>query len=971
MYVSDFPPFVNSGATGVAIRIVDGLIGRGHDIKILSVSCNWIEPRKEKYNIKRIFVEPSMKLRDNPIFHITDKSVEDELIKEVDIHKPDLVFFMDIQNIPANLILRLKENGNRIAGRFSNLYPFCIKLHRFKYPPCKLGVCNGINDENECNCCYEDYFQSKSISFKNPSDIHDFIHERRHFLTEVYKSFDLLISPSRYLKDFYNEKLGRNVKHISTGIDSIKNIKWKNNGSKIVFSYFGLLDYRKGIDLFLKAIDNIDIAEAEFRVYGGFSENMPAITKPQIKKIKFYGKYKKSDMKHILSDTDIAVIPSTFENCPNIVLELMNNKTPVIASDTESMSELIQDKINGLLFENGNYAKLEQAIKLIIKDPLLINKYSENISDVKNTNQFVDEIENVFMKIPQGSSGGNFTLQNETLKKISKYKFVNSKKSQVKDFDEPNIDVKGILDAFRDSASPKAYIQRLADKYFYLGRHIPEILYYALGKSKNPNLNEAIHYLEFLERRKTFSELEMFFIGKIYMRLKYFKKAEIYFKKIISGKYSSSYILYMSHINLAALYLFILNPKKRKKHNHEVITLLQMNKSRTILQQTKLVEIYSEIGDEKNVLNEIGTLVEMIQADNALSSVNSLSQYRIASLLKKNGKLDESLLWFRNIVDVEVESVLIGGAYFHIGEIYLWQKKIGSSKFFKKVLELIPEHLKALEYLKAECYKVSIPKARDKKKPEDPDEAILKKNPKLVNEYNKKVREIVRSMRNPLDTRNIIASLYLNGSGIELGALHRPTPVDADTEVFYVDRATLPDHRRIRTNLAHEYLAYSNIIDDGEELYTIDDNSFDFLIASHFLEHSSDVIKTLKNHVRVIKRGGILVYIIPDKRYTFDKPRKLTKFDHIEEDYLKGESFNRIRHYEEYFSVINKLKGKKLKETIEAHKDEKIDIHYHVWTSITFKQHLNKIIKKEYLDIEIVSMFQNHGEFFVILKNKK
>ncbi|MDR0603404.1 MAG: methyltransferase domain-containing protein [Bacteroidales bacterium] len=54
------------------------------------------------------------------------------------------------------------------------------------------------------------------------------------------------------------------------------------------------------------------------------------------------------------------------------------------------------------------------------------------------------------------------------------------------------------------------------------------------------------------------------------------------------------------------------------------------------------------------------------------------------------------------------------------------------------------------------------------------------------------------------------------------------------------------------------------------------DNSVDFVINSHVLEHFWDPIKAIKEWMRVIKKGGFLFMIIPHKDRTFDKDKEVT-----------------------------------------------------------------------------------------------
>lgn len=51
---------------------------------------------------------------------------------------------------------------------------------------------------------------------------------------------------------------------------------------------------------------------------------------------------------------------------------------------------------------------------------------------------------------------------------------------------------------------------------------------------------------------------------------------------------------------------------------------------------------------------------------------------------------------------------------------------------------------------------------------------------------------------------------------------------------------------------------------DAQTLPGVDDESFDFIFASHILEHLTDPWDAIKNWIRATKRGGYLVITVPD-----------------------------------------------------------------------------------------------------------
>src|SRR5262245_16441069 len=86
-------------------------------------------------------------------------------------------------------------------------------------------------------------------------------------------------------------------------------------------------------------------------------------------------------------------------------------------------------------------------------------------------------------------------------------------------------------------------------------------------------------------------------------------------------------------------------------------------------------------------------------------------------------------------------------------------------------------------------------------------------------------------------TRETIASVFLRGNGIEIGALHQPLKVPDGVQVRYVDRMPTAELKTHYPDLASLPLVEIDVIDNGETLGALADASEDFAIANHFLEH--------------------------------------------------------------------------------------------------------------------------------------
>lgn len=220
-----------------------------------------------------------------------------------------------------------------------------------------------------------------------------------------------------------------------------------------------------------------------------------------------------------------------------------------------------------------------------------------------------------------------------------------------------------------------------------------------------------------------------------------------------------------------------------------------------------------------------------------------------------------------------------------------------------------------------------------------------------------------------MDLRKMIADIFIKGSGIEIGALQNPLPVNNDVSVTYVDKYSIEHSRELYPELDSFILKDVDIFDDGETLELIPDDSQDFIIANHFIEHCKDFISTIKTHLKKLKTGGVLYYAVPDKRYTFDKDRNLTTWLHISDDYKNIIAERQIIHIKEWIEIVEHITDKDL---FLQRADEIIDtnysIHYHVWTMHSFLNHLIKLDEYSGPEFEIELAVNNTHEFIIILR---
>jgi SAM-dependent methyltransferase len=72
---------------------------------------------------------------------------------------------------------------------------------------------------------------------------------------------------------------------------------------------------------------------------------------------------------------------------------------------------------------------------------------------------------------------------------------------------------------------------------------------------------------------------------------------------------------------------------------------------------------------------------------------------------------------------------------------------------------------------------------------------------------------------------------------------------------------------------------------EATDLHMIADESYDFVLSSHAVEHTANPIQAMSEWKRVLKEQGMLVLIAPHLEGTFDHKRPITTLAHMIEDF--------------------------------------------------------------------------------------
>jgi glycosyltransferase involved in cell wall biosynthesis len=159
------------------------------------------------------------------------------------------------------------------------------------------------------------------------------------------------------------------------------NLIAKEKTDEIIF--VGRFYKAKGIDVLIRAMAIVkkEIPNIKLRIIGGgdSSSYEKMIKEHELEdNIIIEGRISRDEVFAYLSKAKFSIVPSLSEAFGFVVIEAFSMKTTVIGSNIDGISEIIQDKENGLLFEVGNHKDLAEKMLFLWNNPKLIEKYSSN-----------------------------------------------------------------------------------------------------------------------------------------------------------------------------------------------------------------------------------------------------------------------------------------------------------------------------------------------------------------------------------------------------------------------------------------------------------------------------------------------------------------------------------------------------------------------------------------------------------------
>ncbi len=165
----------------------------------------------------------------------------------------------------------------------------------------------------------------------------------------------------------------------------------KANGSKFEpeyskekrnqFLFVGRLEKIKGCELLISAFSRNGMPKLKICGEGKEREQLERLAS-RCENIEFAGKLDSEKLKKELERSYAVIVPSKwYEGFPMIIAESFSLGVPVIANDMGNLPYIVQDKVNGMIYERNSVDSMSEIVLNLYHDPELQKQLQENAFD--------------------------------------------------------------------------------------------------------------------------------------------------------------------------------------------------------------------------------------------------------------------------------------------------------------------------------------------------------------------------------------------------------------------------------------------------------------------------------------------------------------------------------------------------------------------------------------------------------------
>ncbi|MDR2801053.1 MAG: glycosyltransferase [Desulfovibrio sp.] len=332
--------------------------------------------------------------------HLEDPGIELIFQAVLKNFKPDVVHFHHTYTcLPFSLILRAKQSGCFTCLTLHDFWYICLRTYML---PDGETLCAGPEPPEKCALCLLPFFTPEED--QTMEDLKNILVEycvkRLDLARLILADIDLVTAPSRFVLAVYSRhvSLRRNLV-VPLGIEAPAVEKRPARSGPLRFGFLGNMSLLKNVHGLLSAFAQVR-GKAELHIYGKIRASAEEILKPMLRvdpRVVWHGPYSAGMLGSILTDMDVGVVPSFFENYPLVLREFLSAGIPVVAARVGGIPEIVRNAKNGILFDPHKTGKLASILQSLVDSPQIVNKLKAGIEPPKTMLQDASDWSGIYL----------------------------------------------------------------------------------------------------------------------------------------------------------------------------------------------------------------------------------------------------------------------------------------------------------------------------------------------------------------------------------------------------------------------------------------------------------------------------------------------------------------------------------------------------------------------------------------------
>ena len=308
--------------------------------------------------------------------------------------RPDIVHIQHVGHLSGSLIHIPAQLGYPVVLSLHDFFFACYRIHLIDN---HTRLCPGPDRGERCVACLQSVTSA------------DEARRRFAYFEQLLHIPQRVIVPSRFLADRMQEMfpcVEPRLQIVAPGIVPVRHRQRQDQQDQqpgpLRVLYIGVLMPHKGPHLLIEATRGLPSASLAVSLYGGrvaawqaYADQLEADAADL--PVRFCGTYEHNQLSTILAQHDVLVVASMCEETFSLVTrEALQAGLPVIAARRGALPEVIQDGVNGLLFEPENAHDLRRCLERLRTDAQLREQLSPASTPIRDPQTYAQDMEAVY-----------------------------------------------------------------------------------------------------------------------------------------------------------------------------------------------------------------------------------------------------------------------------------------------------------------------------------------------------------------------------------------------------------------------------------------------------------------------------------------------------------------------------------------------------------------------------------------------